>query len=305
MSNGVSVVITTVNRIVELRRALESVKCQNYEDIEVIVVVDGGNLETLNFLKKYSKIKVISNVPNVGGAESRNIGIRAATKRWVALLDDDDEWLEGKVQAQVDILSKFSKKEDVVSFTSLYTYINNPSHSFSLPRENYSPNKNVGDYLFTLKKGKWNGWIQTSTIMAPKKTFLEVAFNPLCPKHQDWDWILNVQNRDIPIIHVEKPLTIYHKKQNVNSVSQTPNWEFSERWIKDQKKYISKKAYEHFIISVVNNGISKDRKLTIRNRNKEISKRMRKLQLSTRASVATGRFSLQYLYNMTMNRTYD
>lgn len=298
MGSGVSVVITTVNRPNELRRAIASVKRQNYEDLEIIVVVDGGNSKTLDLLKDYSEIKVISNIPAVGGAESRNIGIRATSKHLVALLDDDDEWLEEKIQIQVDSLLNFEATENIVSFTSLFTYIKNPNYLFTLPRESYSQGENVGEYLFTLKHGKWNGWIQTSTLMATRQTFLDVPFNPRLPKHQDWDWIINVHKRGIPIIHVDKPLSIYHKIKDNNSVSKNTRWDFSEQWINKQKDLISNEAYENFILAVVNNSISKDLDLSIESRSKKIFNRLKNLQIKTKISLTTGRFILQYLYNI-------
>ncbi len=40
-----------------------------------------------------SRVRCIALSERVGGAEARNIGIRDARSTWIALLDDDDEWL--------------------------------------------------------------------------------------------------------------------------------------------------------------------------------------------------------------------
>ena len=232
MNNGVSVIITTVNRPFELKRAIQSVLNQNYENLELIVVVDGGSQDIISLLEQYSQIRVISKVPNVGGAQARNVGISAASKEWIALLDDDDEWLENKLETQISSLMRAKQKDgNIVSFTSLLTYANNQNYLFELPREKYSVGENVGNYLFKLKFGRWNGWIQTSTIVASRKTFLDYPFDPFLPKHQDWDWITNVYRQNIPIIHVDKALSIYHKSKKNKSVSQNPRWEFSLEWI--------------------------------------------------------------------------
>lgn len=299
MLEGVSVVITTVKRIDELDRAIDSVLKQSYKKLEIIVVVDGGDKDTLHFLQKYQFIKIISNVPSVGGAESRNLGIRAATMPWVALLDDDDEWLEDKIQLQLSSLQEFGPVNNIVSFTSLFTYVKNQSHQYILPREKYISGQNVGDYLFTLNKGRWNGWIQTSTLMALRETFLNIPFDPTLPKHQDWDWIMKVYDKGIPIIHVNEPLSIYHKQTGIGkSVSQKALWNFSEKWINNHKQGISEKAYSDFIISVVNNGISKDRGLSLSNKLREITYRFKKLSAKNILSLSSVRFTLQYVYNI-------
>lgn len=293
-----SVVITTVDRKNDLKRAIDSVYLQDIDDLEIVVVIDGANEEIYSMLKKYNGIIVIMNMERCGGAESRNIGIRNATKRWVALLDDDDVWLKGKLKSQIDeMVSIYERNELVASFTSLYTYLKKPTNMFILPRKKYEINHNMGDYLFELNLGRWSGWVQTSTIMASRETFLKVPFDPLLPKHQDWEWILKVNNLDIPIIHVDVPYSIYHKNNN-NSVAQIPRWQFSAEWIEKWRNKISIKAYENFQLSVVANGISKDNSLTLSEKVKYILRLRKSLSFKTKLSVASFRFLLQYLYNL-------
>ncbi|EOT30776.1 glycosyltransferase family 2 protein [Enterococcus saccharolyticus] len=299
-TNGVSVIITTVNRPNELKKAIKSCLQQNYSDMEIIVVVDGGNPEILEILSHYPNIKSISNVPNVGGASSRNIGIQNATKYWVALLDDDDEWLDDKLNIQIKELEEYEEKE-VVSFTSLFTYVKNSDHKYILPREEYKLGENIGDYLFKLKNGRWNGWIQTSTLMAPKHVFLKYPFDPTLPKHQDWDWIMRIYQKSIPVVHIKQPLTIYHKISST-SVAQNPNWKFSYNWINKYKNIISDTSYSDFLISVVRNGVSKDSNLTIKERIMEIKKFGKYIPYRNRLKIGYYRFLLQYIYNFYKKR---
>lgn len=293
---GVSVVITTVNRPHELEKAIQSCVKQNYVDMEIIVVVDGGNAEILDLLGQYSNVKIISNIPCIGGASSRNIGIQNATKYWVALLDDDDEWLDDKLNIQLEALKQYDDQE-VVSFTSLLTYVKKPNKMYVLPREEYKQGENIGDYLFTLKKGRWNGWIQTSTLMAPKHVFLKIPFDPELPKHQDWDWIMRVYQKNIPIVHIKQPLTIYHKLSST-SVAQNPNWKFSYNWINKYKNIVSNVSYSDFLISVVRNSVSKDPKLTIKEKITEIKKFGTYIPFRSKLTIGYYRFWLQYFYNI-------
>ena len=91
----VSAVIPTRNRPELLCRAVRSVLSQTIRDIECIVVIDGPDMATVNALREIAdaRLSVMELPENVGGCEARNLGARAAKGEWVALLDDDDEWL--------------------------------------------------------------------------------------------------------------------------------------------------------------------------------------------------------------------
>jgi glycosyltransferase involved in cell wall biosynthesis len=80
----VSVVIPTINgREEQLVRAVRSVKAQTYTNIELIVVNRGRP-----------------------APEQRNIGIEQSTGKYIAFLDDDDEWDKTKIAMQVVAMEK-------------------------------------------------------------------------------------------------------------------------------------------------------------------------------------------------------
>jgi len=89
----VSVVIPTIKgREKMLKRAVDSIKNQTYENYEIIVVSEGDN----------------ANI-------ARNIGIKKAKGEYIAFLDDDDEWLPTKLEEQMKYIEKFP---------CVYTYFN-------------------------------------------------------------------------------------------------------------------------------------------------------------------------------------
>ena len=108
----VSAVIPTRNRHQLVLRAVHSVLTQTYENLEAIVVIDGPDSVTRSALGAIvdPRLRVVELEHSVGGSDARNRGVREARGEWVALLDDDDEWLPSKIEKQVDVAvhSKFT-----------------------------------------------------------------------------------------------------------------------------------------------------------------------------------------------------
>ena len=102
----VSVVIPTRDRPELLRRAVRQVLGQHYEgEIECLVVFDQSEpVEVLEELVPRRSLRTIANQRTPGLAGARNAGALAAGGELVAFCDDDDEWLPGKLAAQVAVL---------------------------------------------------------------------------------------------------------------------------------------------------------------------------------------------------------
>ena len=102
----VSVVIPVFNGAPFVAKAVASVRAQGHGAVEILVVDDGstdGTQEALKRLEQSDEIRWFQR--NHGGpARSRNYGIEAARGQYIALLDCDDEWLPGKLAAQLAIM---------------------------------------------------------------------------------------------------------------------------------------------------------------------------------------------------------
>lgn len=105
----VSVVIPTYGRAQYLRRAVDSVLRQTYENIEVIVVDDNGDgtkgrIQTEKIMRYYAgnpRVSYITYEKNRNGSHARNTGIQKSKGEFIAFLDDDDEMLKDKIRLQV------------------------------------------------------------------------------------------------------------------------------------------------------------------------------------------------------------
>lgn len=100
MMNGiqeplVSIIITFYNEEIVLDRCLKSVQNQTYKNIEVILINDGSNDNSLqiaeSFFPYFTICKIIS-IENVGHSEARNQGLKNSKGDYVTFLDADDEF---------------------------------------------------------------------------------------------------------------------------------------------------------------------------------------------------------------------
>ncbi len=107
-SPTISVVIPTYNRAGCVGDAIRSVLAQIFQDFELIVVDDGSSDNTAEVLSQFGdKIRILRQ-QNSGVSAARNAGILAAMGKWIAFLDSDDEWLPGKLQRQMEFVSRDS-----------------------------------------------------------------------------------------------------------------------------------------------------------------------------------------------------
>ena len=112
-----SIIIPVYNVAPYLRKCVDSVLTQDYDDYEIILVDDGSTDESGAICDGYARnfqspitnhqspiIKVIHK-PNGGLSDARNAGLKVATGEYVVFLDSDDYWspnVLGVLMAQVE-----------------------------------------------------------------------------------------------------------------------------------------------------------------------------------------------------------
>jgi len=111
MNPLVSVNLTTYNRAHLLPRALDSILDQTYPELEIVIVDDCSQDDTPEVVQAYqqkdARIKYFRHEQNLGLSNARNTAWRNSHGKYVAFMDDDDEWIDRqKTQKQVEILEK-------------------------------------------------------------------------------------------------------------------------------------------------------------------------------------------------------
>jgi teichuronic acid biosynthesis glycosyltransferase TuaG len=103
----ISVIVPTRNSEKTIKKTIISILKQDYENIEIIVVDDGSDDNTLNILAEFSyKITLIKLNKKVLAGEARNEGIKKSNGDLIAFCDSDDIWHENKISEQFNFIIK-------------------------------------------------------------------------------------------------------------------------------------------------------------------------------------------------------
>lgn len=106
----ISIVVPVYHAADYLAQTLAMVQAQSYTDWELILVEDGPGDGSAEVIEAYlsahedSRICLIRQKENGGAAHARNIGVDAATGRYLAYLDADDVWFPDKLSKELAFL---------------------------------------------------------------------------------------------------------------------------------------------------------------------------------------------------------
>lgn len=179
----VSIIIPTYKSSNTLKRAVISVLNQTYKNIEVIVV-DDNNPDTehrtkteavMKEFEKNSRVKYIKHERNKNGAAARNTGFRHSKGEYICFLDDDDVFLEKKVEKQVEFLQENGQ------FDGVYTWRYQHGNVIS-----YDKSGDLSEEILSLAFTPY-----TSSIMIKRECydFLN-GFDESYKRHQDFEFLL-------------------------------------------------------------------------------------------------------------------
>jgi glycosyltransferase involved in cell wall biosynthesis len=232
-----------------LLRALQSALTQTFQQIEVIVVVDGPDDDTMVALRTVSdvRLRAIVNPRSLTAAGARNEGVEQARGEWIALLDDDDEWLPHKLERQIGCAGS-----DADVLVSCLSRVITPIASYVWPEAIYDGTVPLGDYLFdrrTVFAG--SGFIQTSSYFIRRATFRSCPFRLSTP-HDDWDFLLRLSRLPGASIRIvpEVLLNVYFEERRP-SLGSANAWRDSLIWLEEMAPMLSRRAYSGFCLGVI------------------------------------------------------
>lgn len=213
----VSVVIPTYNRAGLIRRAIESVLSQTYENYEIIVVDDGSTDNTKECVQTIGddRVKYIKSPVNRGQANARNIGIRRAKGKYIAFQDSDDVWLPEKLEKQMKIMEQ--AEESVGMVYSMFEYQNaGEQTAVPYPPKELSLDIKTGFIFPHLFAGNLVGM---PTVLARKEVFDQVGmFDTTLSCLEDFEMVLRIAREYNVEIAEEVLVHTYYTDSSVSSM---------------------------------------------------------------------------------------
>lgn len=91
--NKISIIVPVYNTQDHLRKCIDSIREQSYENLEIIIVDDGSTDNSLNIMKELQALDnriVVLTQENKGVSAARNYGLKVATGKFIQFVDSDD-----------------------------------------------------------------------------------------------------------------------------------------------------------------------------------------------------------------------
>lgn len=200
----VSVLLTCYNHLAYLTQALESVRKQTFQDLEIIAIDDGSTDGTREWLSEQEGIQTIFNETNLGTYATLNVALAASTGELIAVLNDDDVWEPTKLERQIEVLDAHPK---VGLVHTGGTFIDGKGERIEGNPLGFAfPRFPTGDILLGLV---YENKIIASAALARRLCFQEVGeFNPDYFGSGDWEmWFRICEHYEAGF--VDEPLTHY------------------------------------------------------------------------------------------------
>jgi glycosyltransferase involved in cell wall biosynthesis len=246
----VSVVIPTLDRPKLLLRAIDSVLRQTHHEIEVIVVVDRPDPDTVSAVRSVNdpRLQLILNPHPSTAAGARNAGADYARGEWIAFLDDDDEWLPNKLERQIAFASGRAP-----ALVSCLSRVVTPTGTYVWPKAIYDNSGPIDEYLFDRRSlFRGSGMIQTSSFLLPRWLFDKVRFN-VESAHDDWEFVVRLSKQAGARIDTvpEVLVVLYFEEQRPTYTTRTSSWLRSLRWLESLRPILTRRAYSGICLGVV------------------------------------------------------
>ena len=207
----ISIIIPTYNYGRFIRKALNSLLHQTFQDFEIIVVDDGSTDNTKDIIDTIFKENIrYFFSKKKGAASARNLGLRHATGKYVAFLDADDWLLPDSLELRIKFLKNHPEYDWVYGNWQIVdengSYLGT-ADQFHLP----PPEKRMGNLFPVLLSGA--NFIQTMSPLIKRKDLLSVGgFRTGLKASQDYElWLRLSRGRNVGYIDAPIGVQRIHK----------------------------------------------------------------------------------------------
>jgi glycosyltransferase involved in cell wall biosynthesis len=228
----VSIILNCYNSAKFLKKSINSVIAQSYENWELIIFDNFSNdnteLEILKF-KKNKKIRYFKSKKLFNLYHARNLAIEKTKGSLITFLDADDWWLKDKLKLQVRYLDQ--NKDSNIVYSNLFLFYEKRNKIKLFSKENLYNGHITQSLLDDFK-------MPILTTMIRKKIFLKNKFDKKFNIIGDFDFFIRISLKE-KIYSIQEPLAYYRiHESNMTTKKIDLNIKELERWLsKNHKNY--------------------------------------------------------------------
>lgn len=223
-----SVIVPAYQAERTLRRCLESIVNQSFNDFEVIIINDGSTDQTYDICKEYEceKVRVISQ-PNKGISATRQLGLNQAKGKYIQFIDSDD-WVDTSYFKNVyELLA--ADDLDVLILDFWVEKINKTEYK-SLGISCCEKEELVKGLVTNIPGVLWNKIIRRELFAK-----YDINFKSGLSYCEDWVVTYHLFNSPTKIHYCKKAFYHYDMYSNVNSLARSIN----ESTLKNRRDYLT------------------------------------------------------------------
>jgi glycosyltransferase involved in cell wall biosynthesis len=175
----ISVIVRTKDRPALLQEAIDSIRANDYP-AEIVVVNDGGSPPSID------GVTLVEHEASRGRSEAMNAGVRAASGKFIAFLDDDDLYYPEHLGT---LAAAAGKSPHVAWYTDAVSAFVSPSLETQQRLRLFSTDFDRDLLLL-------DNYIPLPTLLVGRETYLEAGgFDPAFDLFEDWDFLIRVAQR--------------------------------------------------------------------------------------------------------------
>jgi len=245
MNPLVTVIVTAYNRVNTISRTMQSIIKQTYVNIEIVVIDDGSDDNTVELLEKIEdkRIRIIRHSKNQGVTAAKNTGLDNIRGEWFVFVDSDDEIVPEAIETMMKIPLEFDHTVTAVDSGEFKT------ESDKFAEQSLKSSQYVDEVTIIRECGGdvW-GMIKTSLLGNDR-------FNNNLPGLEDTLWYkINARSKRY---YIHKKLSIYHtegvdrvskKRYDLKVIANTYKALLSEEFFLNRVKMYNKKRFTRYCL---------------------------------------------------------
>lgn len=311
----ISIAMTTYNGEKYIEKQLESILNQTVKPDEVIIVDDCSKDNTVSLVNNFIKNNNLNNwniielSKNYGFINSFNEAIKRVSGDIIFLCDQDDIWLQNKIQLMTEIIIKNPK---ILCLTSGFIKIDSNDNVIATKRNPFSANNNLIRKRITendcinidiLQVITYN--VSPGCTYAFKKEIKEDFINSINDKNfLPHDWKINIIAALYKGLYFLNTPTIKYRIHENNTLGLNRNLNIEDR-IKSCKKSNDERNYMEYIIRNINSRESVMNKELIYKYINKINKSLIERQIALKNKNIFRLIYILFKYNLFKNRMYE